>query len=205
MSTDEVIAVERGGLSAALRKNLRPALILVIIIAAAALFLFLVNLLTAGPIAARQQAERQAAMETVMPGANVFSELYFEDESIDRISGAYAGTAFLGYCVEVTVDGFADEISLIVGVDDGGSVTGVLVLDHAEYAGLGEKAAQPEFLDQYIGKSGTVTVNGGRNPIDAVSGATITSKAVTLGVNRALTAVLHYIAEGGQVPDEGNY
>ena len=92
----------------------------------------------------------------------------------------------------------------MVGVDDGGSVTGVVILSHSETAGLGARADSPEFLGQYTGKSGTITVNDGDNAIDGLSGATITSKAVTTGVNTALTAVLNYNAEGGQSPDEGN-
>ena len=203
MSTEEVIAVKRG-LNPELKQGLRLGLSLFLITAAAALILSLVNALTAGPIARRQAAERQAAMEAVMPGANVFSELYSVDETIERISGAYIGTTFLGYCVEVAPNGFGGAISLMVGVADGGDITGVAILDHSETPGLGARAAQPEFLDQYIGKSGTVTVNSGRNAINAVSGATITSKAVTSGVNTALTAVVRYIAEGGQIPDEGN-
>ena len=203
MSTEEVIAVKRS-LNPELKQGLRLGLSLFLITAAAALILSLVNALTAGPIARRQAAERQAALEAVMPGANVFSELYSVDETIERISGAYIGTTFLGYCVEVAPNGFGGAISLMVGVADGGDITGVAILDHSETPGLGARAAQPEFLDQYIGKSGTVTVNGGRNAIDAVSGATITSKAVTSGVNTALTAVLRYIAEGGYIPDEGN-
>ena len=204
MSTDEVITVKRSGLNPELKQGLRPVLSLFLITVIAALILALVNALTAGPIAQRQEAERRAAMTAVSPGANVFSELYSEDETIERISGAYVGTTFLGYCVEVSVNGFGGEISLMVGVADGGDITGVAILNHSETPGLGAKAAQPEFLNQYVGKSGTVTVNSGRNAIDAVSGATITSRAVTNGVNTALTAVLHYIAEGGQIPDEGN-
>ena len=204
MSADEVITVKSGGLDPALKKALRMALTLLIVIAASVLFLFLVHVLTADPIAAGQEAERRASMSSVMPGANVFSDLYSEDETIERITGAYAGTRFLGYCVEVAADGFSGDLSLMVGVDDGGEVTGVAVLDHTETPNLGARAAQPAFLDQYIGLSGTITVNGGRNPISAVSGATVTSRAVTDGVNRALAAVIRYIGEGGQIPDDGN-
>lgn len=203
MSSDEIITVSSGGLPPAVKKGLRPGLALLIITAAAALVLTLVNALTAGPIAARQEEARYTAMASVMPGADVFSELYSRDETIERISGAYTGTAFLGYCVEVSAKGFGGEISLMVGVDDGGRITGVAILDHSETPRLGANAAQPEFLDQYTGKSGTITVNGGRNSIDAVSGATITSQAVTDGVNTALSAVIRYIAEGGQIPDDG--
>lgn len=204
MSSVNSAAAEKKGLDFDWKQFLRLGLSLFIIAAAAALVLALVNALTADTIAQRKEAERQAAMASVVPGADVFSELYSEDETIDCISGAYAGTRFMGYCVEVSPNGFGGAISLMVGVDAGGSVTGVAILDHSETAGLGARADSPKFLGQYAGLSGTITVNSGSNAIDGLTGATITSKAVTAGVNTALTAVLNYNAEGGQTPDEGN-
>lgn len=198
-----VAYVWRKGLDLNWKRGLRLGLSLFLITAAAALVLALVDALTAGTIAQRAEAERQAAMACVVPGADVFSELYSEDETIDGITGAYAGTRFQGYCVEVSPNGFGGAIHLMVGVDAGGSVTGVVILDHSETAGLGARADSPGFLEQYIGKSGTVSLTGS-NAIDALTGATITSKAVTSGVNAALTAVLNYSEEGGQTPDEGN-
>lgn len=170
---------------------------LLIIAAAAALVLSVVNALTADTIAEHAAAKRQTAMASVMPGSNVFSELYCEDETIDSITGAYNGTRFVGYCVEVSPNGFGGTISLMVGVGESGAVTGVSILAHGETAGLGSKAEDPAFLSQYIDKSGTITVNSGKNAINAITGATVTSKAVTDGVNTALTAVLNYNAEGG--------
>lgn len=185
------------------KQTIRLSLSLLIITAVAAFVLSLVNAVTADTIAEHAAAKRQAAMVSVLPGADVFSELYSEDETITGITGAYAGTRFKGYCVEVVPNGFGGAISLMVGVDEGGAVTGVVILDHSETAGLGSKAEDPEFLDQYTGKSGTITVNNGRNAINAITGATITSKAVTEGINTALTAVLNYTAEGGQLTDDG--
>lgn len=183
------------------KQILRLSLSLLIISAVAALILAVVNALTAGPIAEYAAQKRQEAMESVMPGANVFSELYVEDETIIGITGAYSGTRFKGYCVEVSVSGFGGPIQMMVGVDYGGAVTGTVILDHTETAGLGAKAEEPEFLNQYTGMSGTVTVTYGSNSIDAITGATITSKAVTEGINTALHAVLNYNEEGG-LPDD---
>lgn len=189
--------------ASALIQGLKLGISLFMIAAVAAFVLALVNAVTADTIAQHAEEKRQAAMASVMPGANVFSEMYNEDTSIDRISGAYAGTAFLGYCVEVSPNGFGGTISLMVGVDESGSVTGVSILQHSETAGLGAKAADPAFLNQYIGKSGSITVNVSGNSIQAITGATITSKAVTQGINTALTAVLNYDAEGG-LSDDGS-
>ena len=186
----------------ALIQGLKLGVSLFLIAAVAAFVLALVNAITADTIARHAEEKRQAAMASVLPGANVFSEMYCEDTSIDRISGAYSGTTFLGYCVEVTPNGFGGAVSLMVGVDPYGRVTGASILDHSETAGLGAKATDPAFLNQYVGKSGSITVNTGSNAIQAITGATITSKAVTEGVNTALTAVLNYDAEGGLDSEE---
>lgn len=203
MSTESV-TMENRPKAMDLKYSLRLGLSLFVITAVVALILAAVNSVTAGPIAAREEAERQAAMQSVSPGANVFSEAYSDDETVERITNAYADTQLVGYCVEVAPNGFGGAISMMVGVDTGGSVTGVVLLDHEETAGLGSKAEEPEFLDQYLGKSGTITVNTGDNAINAITGATITSRAVTEGVNTALTAVLHYQAEGGGLDEDGS-
>ena len=188
--------------TASLLQGLKLVFSLFLITAAAALVLALVNSLTADTISRHAEEKRQAAMASVMPGANVFSEMYNENTDIDRISGAYNGTTFLGYCVEVTPNGFGGAITLMVGVDANGSVTGASILNHRETVGLGAKAADPAFLSQYISKSGSITVNNGSNAIQAITGATITSKAVTQGINTALTAILNYDAEGGLDSEE---
>lgn len=203
MSSVNSVAAEKKGFDIDWKQFVHLGLSLFIIAAVAALVLALVNAVTADTIAARAEAERQNAMASVMPGADKFSELYSEDATINGITGAYSGTTPVGYCVEVSPNGFGGAISLMVGVDSGGSVTGVVILDHSETAGLGARADSPDFLSQYIGKSGTITVNSGENAIDGLTGATITSKAVTTGVNTALTAVLNYSEEGGQSPNEG--
>lgn len=199
MSNTNTASVKKKGFQIDWNHTLHLSLSLLIIAAVAALVLSLVNSVTEDTIAARAAEKRQAAMETVMPDANVFSELYCEDETITGITGAYNGTQFAGYCVEVEPNGFGGAISLVVGVDANGSVTGVTILSHSETAGLGAKADSPDFLSQYEGMSGTITVNNGSNAINGITGATITSKAVTEGVNTALTAAFNYDMEGGQL------
>lgn len=203
MSNANTAVSEKKGLQIDWKQTARLSLTLLIITAIAAFILSLVNAITADTIAEHAAAKRQEAMVSVIPGADVFSQLYSENETIIGITGAYAGTQFKGYCVEVAPNGFGGAISLMVGINEGGSVTGAAILDHSETAGLGSKAENPEFLTQFTGKSGTITVNSGNNAINAITGATITSKAVTEGINTALTAVLNYDAEGGQLIDDG--
>ncbi len=194
----EKTAVKSKGIAFDWKHMARLVLSLFVIAAAAALVLALVNQLTAETIAMREEAARQEAMTCVVPGANVFSDLYSNDDTVERISGAYNGTQFIGYCVEVSPNGFGGPISLMVGVNPDGAVTGVTILDHAETPGLGAKAENPDFLAQFNGKSGKIVLGKDEDSVNAITGATITSKAVTTGVNTATTAVIRHIAEGGQ-------
>lgn len=158
--------------------------------AAAALLLSVVNALTADPIAQRLEAKRRAAMEAVSPGATVFSQVEFDPALVTDMHAAYKGDILLGYCVELNANGFTGPIDLLVGVSAAGKVTGVSVLRHTETPGLGANADDPNFLDQFVGRSGTIRV--GRGGVDAVSGATVTSQAVAQGVSDALEAVAKF-------------
>lgn len=91
-----------------------------------------------------------------------------------------------GYAVSVTEKGFGGEITMLVGVTLDGKVKGVALLSHSETPGLGARAGEEPFLSQFAGRSGKLAV---KENVDAVSGATISSKAVTAGVNAALAAI----------------
>lgn len=94
-----------------------------------------------------------------------------------------------GYIFTVDEKGYGGTIEIMVGINNDGSVHGVTVLDISETAGLGMNAKKTSFLSQYIGKSGTIGVaknNPSANEIQALTGATITSKAVTAAVNDAI-------------------
>ena len=89
---------------------------------------------------------------------------------------------------------------MVVGVDADGAVTGVSVTDHSETANIGTKVVDDQaVLDRFIGMShgdGEITVNAGTNRFDGVSGATVSSRGVTAGVNTALAAAAEQ--KGGQ-------
>jgi len=101
------------------------------------------------------------------------------------ILAGYRENELVGYCVEVEVQGFGGVISMVVGVDMNGEVTGLTVIGHSEHAGIGGQAMDDGYLSRYVGLSGTVR-DEGRNSVDAISGATDTCRAITAGVNKAL-------------------
>ena len=99
-----------------------------------------------------------------------------------------------GYAFKVTASGSQGNIVMIVGVDADLAVTGVSIVSNSETSGIGSKVMDNEAtsagtgaLDQFVGKSGAGTLAVKQN-IDAVTGATVSTKGVTKGVNAALAA-----------------
>ena len=169
------------------------------ICAVVALLLGIVNQLTA-PIIAEIQAEKTAAaMSQVLP-AEEYQPVETDYPNVTAMNRALSGGETVGYVVEVTASGFGGTMSMVVGVDVDGAVTGVSVTDHSETANIGTKVVDDQaVLDRFIGMShgdGEITVNAGTNRFDGVSGATVSSRGVTAGVNTALAAAAEQ--KGGQ-------
>ncbi len=126
-----------------------------------------------------------ALLSQAMPQANFLSETPYQIDGVQEIYHAYDGGQELGYCVRVSIPAFVGEISLLIGVDYSGAVTGVAVISQNETKNVGDKVFQEEILGQYVGKSGTIH----SSTIDGITSATITLDALTQGVNRALSVV----------------
>ena len=162
------------------------------ICAVVALLLGVVNSVTK-PIIDEIQAEKTAAaMSQVLP-ADEYQKVETAYPNVTALHKALSGGEQVGYVVEVTASGFGGMLSMVVGVDMDGAVTGVSVTDNSETANIGTKVVNDQsVLDRFIGMShegGEITVNSGSNRFDGVSGATVSSKGVTAGVNTALAAV----------------
>lgn len=130
-----------------------------------------------------QEAQAFIMSYLLMDGAPFEEEAYSgEDPSITAV---YKGSN--GYVVETTVDGYAAPIVLWVGVKNDGYVTGITVRDMDETFGLGRQALfDVDYLLQYLRTKGDAAVGEG---IDAMTGATVSSKAITRGVNAAVAFV----------------
>ena len=169
----------------------RITLTLLLIAAVVAAALALVNQITK-PIIAKVNAEKtQQAIQIVLPGGYDSEITDYTDET-GLVSKVYKGAN--GYALEVTPAGFDNTITMMVGVDLDGKVLGISVISHTESAGLGavaaaDNAAGNAFRDQFIGQSGSVSVSKDGGTIDAITNATITSRAVCDGVNAALACV----------------
>ena len=162
---------------------LQLVLVLLIISAVVALLLGVVNYVTAPAIAANEKAKNEAA---VLP-ADSYTPVDYSggDTTIEAVY--QAGDA--GYVFQVSPSGsFSGTLTIMVGVSGEGQVTGVEIVKTAETSGLGANAGKPAFREQFVGASGSVSVSKDGGAIDALTGATITSRAVCAGVNSALDA-----------------
>ncbi len=170
---------------------LRITLILLIITSAVAAALAGVYAV-AGPMIEAHKAEKmQKAMAQVLPGGETLEEAAFTDDT-GIVSKVYAGDA--GFVVQVAPAGFGGSITMMVGILPDGTVSGISVVSHTETAGLGSvvaanTSAGEAFRGQFVGASGSLAVDKDGGSIDAVTSATITSRAVVSGVNAALQAV----------------
>ena len=171
--------------------NLKKLLIPVAVILACAVVLFAANAAFAGTAESNRQEEFDTILEYVIPGGGEYEveEYTGSDESI---VGVYRGAQ--GVAVEMTVAGFADDIHLLVGLFDDGTVYSVSVLEAHETYGLGQKAKDDwDFLGSLLNSQGGL----GIADVDAITGATITSSAVMSAVNSASS----YIADSGTGTD----
>lgn len=183
----------------------RDTVILLVITLVAGLLLGLVYQVTKEPIAVQKDKAKQEACKAVFADAASFSEIEliqpdaqewaaagFAQETIDEVMEAQdASGAVLGYVITVTTkEGYGGDIRFTVGIAKNGTVNGIAILEIAETAGLGMRAEEvlaPQFADKNVeefeySKSGA----SADYQIDAISGATITTNAVTNGVNAGL-------------------
>ena len=172
------------------RYILRLSLTLLLITAFVAAALAGVNALTKDKIAAAQREKADKAMKEVLPGYEGFTACGFTGSaSIQNVYLPQGGDGS-AYVVEVAPAGFGGQILMMVGIENG-KVTGVAVVSQTETAGLGAVIADKtekgnSFRSQFVGAEGTVQVDKDGGQIQAITGATITSRAVAQGVTDAL-------------------
>ena len=186
---------------------LKVAGTLTVIALVVAALLGVVNNVTKDKIAEQDAENTRIAMSAVAPEGSEFGDKMDISDAVAAAASAHGGKivemypmtnggADAGYVVKVSASGSQGTITMMVGVDANKAITGISVISHSETSGIGTKVVGNEptasgvgVLDQFIGKSaadGTLTV--GTN-VDAITGATVSTRGVTTGVNTALAAV----------------
>lgn len=190
-------------------KNMwKDALILLVITLVAGLALGYVYEITKTPIANQKQKTKNEACANVFADAvsfapyenfdeaqaeKVLEQAGLTEQDIDDVMVALdASSNTLGYVLNVTThEGYAGDITFSMGVQNDGTLNGISILSISETAGLGMKAKTDDFQDQWKNKKVekfeyTKSGAAAENQIDAISGATITTNAITNGVNAGL-------------------
>ncbi len=202
-----------------IKNMLKDALILFIITLIAGLALGYVYELTKAPIAEQKEKKKNEACANVFADAasfdayekfdtdeakKIIEKAGFTEENIDEAMAALdADGNTLGYVLNVTThEGYAGDITFSMGIQNDGTLNGISILSISETAGLGMKAKTDDFKDQWKNKKVDLfeyTKSGAtaENQIDAISGATITTNAMTNGVNAGL-AYFKSIVGGSQ-------
>ena len=134
------------------------------------------------------------ALTAAIPACNeALAGMNFGGVEVENVLKAVdAGGSQLGYVItSLSNDSYGGVVKLSVGLKDDGTITGIEFLEISDTPGLGLKAKEPAFKDQYVGKNApelSVTKSGSADDtqINAISGATITSSATTNAVNAAL-------------------
>lgn len=194
-----------------MKEILLNSLKLCIITLISGLLLGVVYEVTKEPRAEQEEKSKQEAYAKVFAAATSFEELEYNEKEMEDfiaeygykrtvayIDGAVSARDddgnVIGYVITVTdKEGYGGEIQFTIGIQKDGTINGLSFLTLAETAGVGMKAADNKFKSQFEGKkadSFEYTKNGAssENQIDAISGATITTNAVTNGVNVSILA-----------------
>ena len=185
---------------------LKVAGTLTVISLVVAALLGLVNSVTAGKIAEIDAENTRIAMSAVVPEGSEFTDKLEISDDVAAAAAAQGGKltelygvknagADAGYVMKIAASGSQGTITMMVGIDANGAITGISVVSHSETSGIGTKvvenkpnAAGTPVLDQFVGMSGAGTLTVGSN-ITAISGATVSTKGITMGANAALAAV----------------
>ena len=173
-----------------MNKKKEPGLAMLVVVLTAislitALLLGAVNMITAPQIALNTEKKTAEAMQKVLPtedGVYTPVEYTGEDSTVQAVY--QAGDA--GYVVQVKpATSFSGTFVVMVGVGSDGACTGISIV---ETSGLGSNAGKPDWQAQFVGQSGKVSVTKDGGEINALTGATITSRGVCESVTSALAA-----------------
>lgn len=199
---------------------LKDTISITVITLVAGLALGVVQDITADPIARQKLKAKQGAYKAVFPEAEKFGEVVLDDmaeelagtlsengygaQNIDEVMTAFdSSDNEIGYAFTVTTsEGYGGDIQFTMGVQEDGTLNGISILSIGETAGLGMKADTDAFKDQFKNKNVekfkyTKSGASAEDEIDALSGATITTNAMTNGVNAGLCA-FQYMEGGAQ-------
>lgn len=172
------------------KEILKPTFVLFVICVLVSAALAGTNLLTEDKIAEQQEKKSEESRKIVLSVAESFTEQTTADGTVYHVGTANGET--VGFVFETSSKGYGGDVSVMTGITADGEISGVVILSHSETPGLGANAEREEFRNQYEQPvpQGELEVVKYQTPaqgqVEAMTGATITSKAVTSAVNSAV-------------------
>lgn len=193
-----------------MKENFKLGGILLIITMIAGIVLGFANDLTKEAIIENSKVSKED-LSYIMPEAQGIQDMDMEldaEGNVKEIYEAVSGNDVVGYVLKVTSKGFHGAVDFVVGISKDDKVSGIKVLAHSETPGLGAKIAEEKFTSRFKDKPATeylevvkVTPNKD-NEVEAISGATTSSKASVSAVNEAITFYLENIKGEEVAPQE---
>ncbi len=156
-----------------------------------------INEVTADKILRNENALRDETMKELFLQMADSAQMPVDDPAVSCVYViSDADKQVIGYCADVSVNGYGGTIGMLVGVNADGSVAGVRIVSHSETKGITESDKRDQLLHEFDGQTGQqkFTDNGGA--IEKIAGATVSSKAVLKGVNAAI-ACIDSLMKGG--------
>lgn len=186
-----------------MKEIVKLGVILLIICFFSTVILAVVKEITEPKILAQRQLSAEQSRKEVLPLADTFEaideaglqKLKAADATIAEVFIGKKGSDAVGYFVKALPSGYAGAVEIMTGIDNEGKIVNVKMGQNGETPGLGTRIGEPAFTSQYVGKgvSGPLelikTPSASESQVTAITGATITSRCMTKGVNSAITAV----------------
>lgn len=174
-----------------MKQMVRLGLILLVITAVSAGLLSVVNDVTKVVIQEKAMEANLVYMKELLTDADEFKVV--ENPAISDVEGveeayeALKGGSTIGYVVKTTTSGYGGDVVMLTGINSDDTIAGMKVSSQSETPGLGARITEADFSSQFVGKSAASELQLNTD-IDALSGATISSRAATAGVNAAIKA-----------------
>lgn len=194
-----------------MKENFKLGGTLLIITAIAGLLLGFANSLTKEAILENSKISKED-LKVVLPVADSIRDMTIEIEEESTVKEVYEavnGEELVGYVLKVSSKGFHGAIDFVVAISNDDKISGIKVLSHSETPGLGAKIEEEKFTSRFTSKNtseyleAVKTTPSKENEVEAISGATTSSKASVNAVNDAISFYNEKI-KGEEVNGEKN-
>lgn len=157
-----------------MRENLRRVMVLTSIVLISSVALSLINEITAPEIAKQRAIKREEMLQSIFPSVTEYT--HNEENDLYEV---YSNGQRIGYAFETKGKGYGGDIEILVGINENKTIEGIRIIKHTETPGYGAGIIEGWFTDQFSNKSiDDIRLKKDGGEIDAITGATISSKGV---------------------------